>query len=99
MCASTICDIQERTLSTCRKEFVKANRKLPAEYTGGLDAYKKLLNRNDIDAVIIATPWQFHKDQGIDAMKARKYVGCEVITGLSVDDHWILSILRKAPDI
>ena len=83
-----ICDTQESSLQYCREQFKKAGKKLPAEYTGGLDAYKKLLDRKDIDAVIIATPWQFHHQQAIDAMKAGKYVGCEVVAGLSVDDHW-----------
>jgi hypothetical protein len=85
-----ICDTQERSLSAVRKQFVRAGKKLPKEYTGGVDAYKALLDDNTIDAVIIASPWQFHKDQAIHAMQAKKYVGCEVIAGLSVDDHWDL---------
>jgi glycosyl hydrolase family 109/GFO/IDH/MocA oxidoreductase family protein len=83
-----ICDTQESSLQYCREQFQKANKPLPKEYTGGVDAYKGLLDRKDIDAVIIATPWQFHHTQAIDAMKAGKYVGCEVIAGLSMDDHW-----------
>jgi hypothetical protein len=83
-----ICDTQESSLQFCREQFKKASKPLPKEYTGGLDAYKGLLDRKDIDAVIIATPWQFHHPQAIDAMKAGKYVGCEVIAGISVDDHW-----------
>ena len=83
-----ICDTQESSLQFCREQFKKAGKPLPKEYTGGLDAYKKLLDRKDIDAVIIATPWEFHRPQAIDAMKAGKYVGCEVIAGISVDDHW-----------
>lgn len=83
-----ICDTQEQSLSECRKLFQKAGKKLPKEYTGGVDAYKGLLDHKDIDAVIIATPWQFHKDQAVHAMLAGKYVGCEVIAGISVDDHW-----------
>jgi hypothetical protein len=83
-----ICDIQERSLKRCREFIAKAGRPKAAEYTGGLDAYKKLLERKDIDAVIIATPWQFHHPQAIDAMKAGKYVGCEVIAGLTVEEHW-----------
>lgn len=83
-----ICDIQERSLKICRDFLTKNNVKGVTEYTGGLDAYKKLLDRKDIDAVIIATPWQFHHPQAIDAMKAGKYVGCEVIAGLTVDEHW-----------
>ncbi len=83
-----ICDIQESSIKYCNDLFIKAGKKLPAVYKGGLDAYKKLLDRKDIDAVIIATPWQFHKDQAIDAMKSGKRVGCEVIAGLTVEDHW-----------
>lgn len=83
-----ICDTQELSLKECRSQFVKAGKRLPVAYTGGLDAYKKLLERKDIDAVIISTPWQFHRDQSIDAMRAGKYVGCEVIAGLTVQDHW-----------
>src|SRR6185503_1063192 len=83
-----ICDTQESSLQYCREQFEKAGKPKPKEYTGGLDAYKRLLDRNDIDAVIIATPWQFHHSQAVDAMKAGKYVGCEVIAGLTVDEHW-----------
>ncbi len=83
-----VCDIQERSLKICREFLAKNNIKGVTEYTGGLDAYKKLLDRKDIDAVIIATPWQFHHPQSIDAMKSGKYVGCEVIAGLTVEEHW-----------
>ncbi len=83
-----ICDTQERSLKICREYIAKKGRPAPQEYTGGIDAYKKLLERKDIDAVIIATPWQFHHPQAIDAMKAGKYVGCEVIAGLTVAEHW-----------
>nr|WP_199075270.1 Gfo/Idh/MocA family oxidoreductase [Pedobacter sp. ASV19] len=93
---TAICDTQESSLKYCRAQFVKAGKKLPAEYTGGLDAYKKLLERKDIDAVIIATPWEFHKEQAVDAMRAGKYVGCEVIAGITVEDHWeILKVYEE----
>jgi hypothetical protein len=91
-----ICDIQESSLKYCREQFIKAKKKLPVEYTGGLSAYKKLLERKDIDAVIIATPWEFHKEQAIDAMRNGKYVGCEVIAGVTEQDHWdILKVYEE----
>jgi predicted dehydrogenase len=83
-----ICDIQEASLQHCREQIKKSGKATPLEYTGGLDAYKKLLDHKAIDAVIIATPWQFHHPQAIDAMNAGKYVGCEVVAGLSMQDHW-----------
>jgi len=85
---TAICDIQENSLKLTAELFQKAGKKQPVVYTGGLDAYKKLLARKDLDAVLIATPWQFHKDQAIDAMKAGKRVGCEVIAGITLQDHW-----------
>lgn len=85
---TAICDVQESSLKFCREQFVKAKKKLPKEYTGSLEAYKKLLERKDLDGIIISTPWEFHRDQAVDAMRAGKYVGCEVLAGLTVQDHW-----------
>lgn len=83
-----ICDTQESSLKICRAAIAKAGRAAAKEYTGGLDAYKALADRKDIDAIIISTPWQFHHAQAVYAMNAGKYVGCEVIAGLTVDEHW-----------
>lgn len=85
-----ICDIQQRMIDMCKGHFSKAGKPLPKIILDGPYGYKKLLEIEDIDAVIIATPWEWHTVMCIDAMNAKKYVGCEVITGMTVEECWEL---------
>ncbi|MBD0331413.1 MAG: Gfo/Idh/MocA family oxidoreductase [Chitinophagaceae bacterium] len=84
----SICDIDDRMLKMALDIFSKANKPAPKIYTGNNYAYKNLLKQKDIDAVIIATPWEWHTPMSVDALQAGKYVGCEVVMGISLDDHW-----------
>ena len=86
---TAICDISDRMLTSAKQQFTKAGRALPKIYTGANTAYKSLLSDKNIDAVIIATPWEWHAPMILDAVKAGiKYIGTEVILGITLEDHW-----------
>jgi len=85
-----ICDIQQSMIDATLKIFSTMNKPKPQVIMDGPYGYRKLLENKDIDAVIIATPWEWHTIQCLDSMKAKKYVGCEVITGMTVDECWQL---------
>lgn len=57
---------------------------------GDVYAYRKLLARDDIDGVIVATDCQWLGKISIDALKADKHVGSEVTGTHSLDECWEL---------
>lgn len=85
-----ICDIQQVMVDRTLSMIAKMNKPKPQVIMDGPYGYKKLLENKEIDAVIIATPWEWHTIQCLDSMRAGKYVGCEVITGMTVDECWQL---------
>ena len=52
--------------------------------------YRDLIVREDVDAVLIAASWAMHTQMACDAMRAGKYVGCEVGGAYSLEDCWQL---------
>ena len=85
-----ICDVQQIMIDTSLKMIADAGKPKPQVIMDGPYGYKRLLENKDIDAVIIATPWEWHTVMCIDSMNAKKYVGCEVITGMNIDECWEL---------
>ncbi len=73
-----------------RQVCIEAGRGTPDIYTKGEHDYKRMLDRDDIDAVWVSTPWRWHCPQGVDAMLAGKHAFIEVPMALTVDELWKL---------
>jgi predicted dehydrogenase len=85
-----LCDIQPPMMEMSLDLVAKSGKPKPQVILDGPHGYQKLLENKNIDAVIIATPWEWHATMCLDAMNAKKYVGCEVITGMTVEECWEL---------
>lgn len=71
------------------QDILKKNNYPPAkEFGNGNYDYQNLLQLSNIDAVLICTPWEWHKVQGTEAMKAGKIVGMEVGGALNLQECW-----------
>ncbi|MFN3298783.1 MAG: Gfo/Idh/MocA family protein [Sediminibacterium sp.] len=86
---TAICDINEKMLSAAKAMVEKAGKKMPKIYTGNTQAWKEMIVKEKPDGVVIATPWELHKEMIIESLQAGiKYVATEVMLGITLQDHW-----------
>jgi len=90
-----ICDVDDLMIQWTTDMIKKAGRPAPQIFKGDSHAYRKLLETKNIDAVLIATPWEWHAPMVIDSLQAGiKYVATEVVLGITMEDHW--NVVREA---
>ena len=85
-----VCDIVPEKAQRAADAVTEAGGKEPKQFTAGEEDYLNLLERDDIDAVIIATPWLWHAPMAIAAMERGKAVGVEVPAATTVQECWDL---------
>ncbi len=85
-----VCDIVSEKALHAADLVTDAGGKEPRKFTAGEEDYVNLLERDDIDAVIIATPWRWHTTMAIAAMERGKAVGVEVPAATTVQECWDL---------
>ena len=73
-----ICDLDPDALEKAQALISKSGHQKVEEYSGDEYAYREMLQRSDLDGVLIATPWLWHTRMSVDAMRAGKYAGVEV---------------------
>ena len=81
-----VCDIDANRLNRALDIVGKSRDGRPSSYCAGPDDYRRMLARDDLDAVLIATPQELHAGMSVDAMRAGKFVGAEVPAACAVDE-------------
>ena len=85
-----ICDINQEHLARAQAMVEKAGQKRPEGYSRDEQHFQELMYRDDLDAVVIATYWQWHTPMAVCAMKSGKYAAVEVPAALTVEECWAL---------
>jgi len=81
-------DPDKQMLADAQKILKEAGRPAAIEYNNGNENFKQLLQRTDIDAVIIATPWEWHIPQALEAIHNGIIPGVEVCGAIKITDCW-----------
>ena len=85
-----ICDIDDDMIESALKILKDAQKPEPKVYKNGDEDFRNMVTNEELDGVYIATPWEWHAEMALAAMKAGKHVGTEVPAALTVDDCWDL---------
>ena len=85
-----ICDISDRSIARAKQTLSKSNVSATKFYTGNEFAYMDMLEKEKLDAVLIATPWEWHARMSVAAMKSGAYTGVEVPFCTTLDECWDL---------
>ncbi|MBT3202453.1 MAG: Gfo/Idh/MocA family oxidoreductase [Phycisphaerales bacterium] len=85
-----ICDKDKKCTDKVQK--LLKDRKLPeaAVYAGSPDAWKKMCQRDDIDLIYIATPWELHTPMAVYAMEHGMHAAIEVPAATTMEECWQL---------
>ncbi len=85
-----VCDLIRDRAMRARSMVEQKTGSAPEVYADTESAWETLVRRNDLDAVIIATPWEWHTRMAVAAMRAGKYPGVEVPAAASMPECWDL---------
>jgi len=88
---AAICDVQKIKVDAAIEELKKSgNDQNPKVYVGTLEIWKEMIKRDDIDLVIISTPWEDHAAMCILTMKHNKHAAVEMPAAYTLEDNWKL---------
>jgi len=85
-----VCDLVEEKVARVQQWCVEAGKPKPDAYTKGKYDYKRMCERDDIDLVYTATPWEWHVPICVEAMKTGKHAATEVPAAVTLDECWEL---------
>lgn len=88
---AALADVDSNVLDANVEKVEKRQGKKPDAYKD----YRKILDRKDIDAVMIATPDHWHTKIAVEAMYANKDVYCEKPLTLTIDEGKLIEKVVK----
>ena len=85
-----VCDIVPEHVERAQKLTVEAGQPKPEGYSRSKTDFKRLCERDDLDLVYTATPWEWHVPVMLAAMESEKHAATEVPAAYTIGDCWKL---------
>ena len=85
-----ISDLQQKKVDKAIEKMSAWQKRRPKSYCHSETDWKNLVLRDDIDLLVIATPWAMHTPMSVFGMQNGKHVACEVPIAYTLSECWEL---------
>ncbi|HCD53476.1 MAG TPA: acetylgalactosaminidase, partial [Balneolaceae bacterium] len=85
-----LCDVQPKKVEAASSKLANWQTAKPTFYSDKPDDWKKLAQQDNVDLLLICTPWNMHTPMALFGMRNGKHVASEVPIGYSLEDLWNL---------
>jgi predicted dehydrogenase len=83
-----VCDIDDKALYRAKRWVEAADQPSPHLYGGSRTSFKDLCEKETLDCVICCTPWEYHAQVCVAAMKNGKNAVSEVPIVITLEEAW-----------
>ncbi|KPK72254.1 MAG: hypothetical protein AMJ79_15860, partial [Phycisphaerae bacterium SM23_30] len=83
-----VCDIREEVVQRCQQQVEKAGQPVPAGYFQGVEDFKRMCDREELDLVYTATPWEWHVPICTYAMQTGSHAATEIPGAITLEECW-----------
>ena len=84
-----LCDVRSEFLAKAAS-LIKNQPITTSQYGGSSEAWRIMIEREDLDLVVISTPWDDHVPMALHALQHEQHVAVEVPAALSFSGCWSL---------
>lgn len=85
-----VCDVVPSRVKSAQQRVVAKGQPEPAGYAKNETDFEGLCQRDDLDLIYIATPWDWHVRMAVSAMQHGKHVALEVPAAMTLAECWQL---------
>ncbi len=85
-----LCDLREAKVNKVIDKMKPWQKSTPKGYFGSDDAWKQIAKRDDVDLLVITTPWEWHAPMSLYGMEHGKHVASEVPIAYTLSECWQL---------
>ena len=89
-------DLLEKNVNYVLEQLKPVQKTVPVTYYKDENDWQNLVNRDDLDLLVICTPWHMHAAMAIYGMEQGKHVAAEVPIAYTMKDCW--SIVKNADE-